>query len=259
MWNESSTRSAFGRYSATDESIHLALSPVTILMEARCSSVNSSKNRSRTCLPYPSCAQTTRLRSWSTTTVTYVWPFLWPVSSTPIAVSPSNMHGMPDSSRPTTRPAMSPAVLHATCRKPLTVFLLATVISHVHSISKSRVNRHPRHHHAMHTAFHTRSRTHDLDPIAAEVLVPPTPFAAPVVVFRAFAPAARATQRGLPAPDARHQDRNVAQRGIVDGHVLDDHALDVEQTFEYVLHKAFSVVLFLGRKTNLQETPLTPS
>lgn len=106
----------------------------------------------------------------------------------------------------------------------------------------------------MHTAFHTRSRTHELDP-----LVPLTPFAAPVVVFRAFAPAARATQRGLPAPDARHQDRSVAQRGIVDGHVLDDHALDVEQTFEYVLHKAFSVVLFLGRKTNLQETPLTPS
>lgn len=97
------------------------------------------------------------------------------------------------------------------------------------------------------------------NPIAAEVLVQPTPFAAPVVVFRAFAPAARATQRGLPAPDARHQDRSVAQRGIVDGHVLDDHALDVEQTFEYVLHKAFSVVLFLGRKTNLQETPLTPS
>ena len=26
-----------------------------------------------------------------------------------------------------------------------------------------------------------------------------------------------------------------------------------------ILHKAFSVVLFLGRKTNLQETPLTPS
>lgn len=119
--------------------------------------------------------------------------------------------------------------------------------------------RNPRHHHAMHTAFHMRSRTHELDPIAAEVLVPLTPFAAPVVVFRAFAPAARATQRGLPAPDARHQDRSVAQRGIVDGHVLDDHALDVEQTFEYVLHKAFSVVLFLGRKTNLQETPLTPS
>ena len=143
MWNESGTRSAFGQYPATDESIHLAPSPVTILMEARCSGVNSSKNRSRTCLPYPSCAQITRLCSWSTTTVMYVWPFLWLVSSTPIAVSPSNMHGMPDSSRPATRPAMSPAVLHATCRKPLTVFLLATVISHVHSISKSRVNRMP--------------------------------------------------------------------------------------------------------------------
>ena len=117
--------------------------------------------------------------------------------------------------------------------------------------------RNPRHHHAVHTAFHTRSRAHELDPIAAEILVPPTSIAAPVVVFRAFAPAARATQRGLPAPDARHQDRRVAQRGVVDGHVLDDHALDVEQTFEYVLHKAFSVVLFLGRKTNLQETPLT--
>lgn len=93
MWNESGTRSAFGQYPATDESIHLAPSPVTILMEARCSGVNSSKNRSRTCLPYPSCVQITRLRSWSTTTVIYVWPFLWLVSSTPIAVSPSNMHG----------------------------------------------------------------------------------------------------------------------------------------------------------------------
>lgn len=35
MWNESGTRSAFGQYPATDESIHLAPSPVTILMEAR--------------------------------------------------------------------------------------------------------------------------------------------------------------------------------------------------------------------------------
>ena len=143
MWNESSTRSAFGRCSAADESIRLAPSPVTILMEARRSGINSSKNGSGTCLPCPSCARITRLRSWSTTTVMYVWPFLWLVSSTPIAVSPSNMHGMPDSGRPATRPAMSPAVLRATCGKPLTVFLLATVISHVHSISKSRANRLP--------------------------------------------------------------------------------------------------------------------
>ena len=76
MWNESSTRSAFGRCSFTLASIHLAPSPVTALMEARCSSVSCRKNRSRTSLPYPSCAQTTRLRLWSTTTVMYVRPFL---------------------------------------------------------------------------------------------------------------------------------------------------------------------------------------
>ncbi|MBS5012557.1 MAG: hypothetical protein KHZ37_11195, partial [Bifidobacterium longum] len=32
MWNESSTRSASGQCPATDESIHLAPSPVTILI-----------------------------------------------------------------------------------------------------------------------------------------------------------------------------------------------------------------------------------
>ncbi len=35
MWNESSTRSAFGRCPATDESIHPAPSPVTIRIDAR--------------------------------------------------------------------------------------------------------------------------------------------------------------------------------------------------------------------------------
>lgn len=74
MWNESSTRSAFGRRSFTLESIHLAPSPVTALMEARCSSAGCRKNRSSTSLPYPSCAQATRLRLWSTATVMYVCP-----------------------------------------------------------------------------------------------------------------------------------------------------------------------------------------
>ena len=108
-------------------------------------------------------------------------------------------------------------------------------------------------------ARHARRQAHELDPIAAEVLVAPSPFAAPVVVLGALAPATRATQRALPAPHPDHRRGSGTQRRVVDGHVLDDHALDVEQTFEYVLHKAFSVVLFLGRKTNLQETPLTPS
>ena len=42
-----------------------------------------------------------------------------------------------------TRLAMSPAVLHAICRKPLTVLWPATVISHAHPDPKSRVNRPP--------------------------------------------------------------------------------------------------------------------
>ena len=97
---------------------------------------------------------------------------------------------------------------------------------------------------------------------------PLRPAPAPVVRVRRRKGALRCPRCGRKCPKHddgggerrwRHQDRSVAQRGIVDGHVLDDHALDVEQTFEYVLHKAFSVVLFLGRKTNLQETPLTPS
>ena len=44
----------------------------------------------------------------------------------------------------------------------------------------------PRHsggHHAMLRARHARNQAHELDPMAAEVLVAPSPFAAPVVVF----------------------------------------------------------------------------
>lgn len=76
MRNPSNTRSAFGRCSATHESIQRAPSPVTTLMEARRPGVNALKNRLNTSLPYPSCAQMTRCRSWPTTTVRYVWPFL---------------------------------------------------------------------------------------------------------------------------------------------------------------------------------------
>ena len=38
---------------------------------------------------------------------------------------------------------MSPAVLHAICGKPPTVFWFATLTGHAHSASKSRVNRLP--------------------------------------------------------------------------------------------------------------------
>ncbi|MFY1815108.1 hypothetical protein [Bifidobacterium bifidum] len=71
-------------------------------------------------------------------------PFLQPVSSTPIAVGPSNMHGIADSSnRAATLRAIWPAVLHAMRGNPSTVFWLATAAGHAHSISKSPVNRLP--------------------------------------------------------------------------------------------------------------------
>ena len=82
-------------------------------------------------------------------------------------------------------------------------------------------------HHAMLRARHARRQAHELDPIAAEVLVAPSPFAAPRRRTWALAPATRATQRALPAPHPDHQDGSRAQRRVVDGHVLDDHALDV--------------------------------
>lgn len=72
-----------------------------------------------------------------------VRPFLWPVSSTPIAVRPSNMHGIEDPNRAATLRAMSPAVLHAMRRNPPTVFRLATAVSHARSISQSLVDRLP--------------------------------------------------------------------------------------------------------------------
>ena len=58
-------------------------------------------------------------------------------------MSPSNGDGIIDFARSATRWATTPAVRHATCRKPLTVLWLATAVSHAHSASKSRVNLDP--------------------------------------------------------------------------------------------------------------------
>ena len=64
------------------------------------------------------------------------------------------MHGIEDSKRAATLRAIWPAVLHAMRGNPSTVFWLATA------------------------AGHARRQAHELDPIAAEVLVAPSPFAA---------------------------------------------------------------------------------
>ena len=72
-----------------------------------------------------------------------------------------------------------------------------------------------------------------------------------------FPPAARAARRRLPSAhmDLEHGLRT--QRAVDDPRGLDDHAFDVEETFEYAVHQAFSVVRFFGRKTEYAETPPT--
>ena len=105
-------------------------------------------------------------------------------------------------------------------------------------------------------ARHARNQAHEFDPMAAEVLVAPSPFAAPVVVFGALAPATRPTQRAPPAPHPDHQDGSRAQRRVVDGHVLDDHALDVQQSFELALQpRRFPRLYFLVEKQTYRKRP----
>lgn len=186
MWNESGTRSAFGGRSFTLASIHLAPSPVTIRMEARCSSVSCRKNRSSTSLPYPSCAQATRLRLWSTATVMYVCPL--PVAGLVHAYRGGTVEharhrgflqpgGDParDMAGGPPRDAWESAhgLLAGDRRRPRAL--------HLETTGEPAVRLRPRHlggRRAMLRARHARRQAHELDPIAAEVLVAPSPFAA---------------------------------------------------------------------------------
>ena len=94
------------------------------------------------------------------------------------------MHGIEDSKRAATLCAIWPAVLHAMRGNPPMVFWLATVAGHAHSISKPLVSRLSGSAHGTWaattpcSAHATRRQAHELDPIAAEVLVAPSPFAA---------------------------------------------------------------------------------
>ena len=90
-WKGSMTHLAFGHLRFTSAFIHLAPSAVTTSTARLCSRVSPSRNRPSTSLPYPSWAHTRQPRSWSTTTVTYLWPFLYDVSSMPMRRTPSNL------------------------------------------------------------------------------------------------------------------------------------------------------------------------
>lgn len=73
-----------------------------------------------------------------------------------------------------------------------------------------------------------------------------------VVSARSVSSAAPPSRRAH-GPRARAQDAAGRRRS----RGLDDHAFDVEETFEYAVHQAFSVVRFFGRKTEYAETPPT--
>ena len=199
-------------------------------------------------------------------TVMYARPFPRPVPSTPIARNPSNMHGIGDSSRPATRPAMSPAVLHAICGKPLTVFWPATVISHAHSDPKSRVNRPPGPAHGTRETTtpcgrHSTRGTGPESPTRKQPkswcrqLRPPPPLS----YLGAFRP--QREQRNAPFP---HLTRATGTGASRSGESSNDTSSTIMSlTFSNRLNMLFNQGAFLGcilgRKTNLQEAPLTPS
>lgn len=75
-WNGSTASSARGSRSATASAIQRAPSAVTTSIASLCSSVSRSRNSLSLSFPWPLQAHTTLPRSWSTTTVMYLWPFL---------------------------------------------------------------------------------------------------------------------------------------------------------------------------------------
>ena len=97
----------------------------------------------------------------------------------------------------------------------------------------------PRHgcdHDAAPGAIHPRHRRDQLDPPAAEILMTPTPDAAATVIAAPASAAPRASEhtRTRTHPDLEH---GLWAHGTVDdANILDDHAFDVEKTFEYAVH-----------------------
>ena len=93
--------------------------------------------------------------------------------------------------------------------------------------------RHSGDHHAMLRARLARRQAHELDPMAAEVLVAPPP-----------------------APHPDHRRESGTQRGIVRRHVLNDHAFDVRQSFEWALRpRRFLRLCFLVEKQTCRKRP----
>jgi len=103
-----------------------------------------------------------------------------------------------------------------------------------------------RHDHTALGAVHARHVGYQLDPEAAEVLMPPTPPAAATVIAMPAptAPGASEHARTRAHPDLEHG--HGAQGRIDDARILDHHVFDVEKLFEYPVHRAlFGYMFFL--------------
>ena len=267
MWNPSNTRSASGQRSATHGSIQRAPSPVTTLVEARCSGVNAWKNRPNTSLPYPSRARITRCRSWSTTTARYVaLPVAGPVHADRRQAVERRGHrrldafGDPtgDVSRGPPRDMKETAdgLLARDAHQPRALRL---------EIPGGPTARpRPRHggdRDAAPRAVHARQGGDQSDPPAAEVLVTPaTHAAAPVVTMTASA-ASGASEHAPARARADLEHGHGAQWGVDDARVLDHHAFDVEKPVAYAVHQALCGCVFLSVENILpkKRSSLTPT
>ena len=119
--------------------------------------------------------------------------------------------------------------------------------------------RHPGDHHAARTAFHPRDRAGKPDAEATEALMPPASPAPPLSYLGAFRP--QREQRDAPFPHLTRATRTGAPRSGESSN--DTSPTTMSSTFSNRLNMLFNQGAFPGRvpgrKTNPQETPLTPS
>ena len=118
--------------------------------------------------------------------------------------------------------------------------------------------------HAALRAVHARHVGDQLDPEAAEVLMTPTAHAAATVIARALPPAAGASEHARARAHADLEHGLGTHGAIDDAHGFDDHAFDVEETFEYAVHQALCGCLFIlvenilpGKRSSLTPPPNT--
>ena len=239
MWNPSSTRCAFGQCSLTHESIHFAPSPVTTR---------------------DGCALLVGELPEEQVEHVFAVPVVRPYHPAPLVVDDDGdvrvalaVAGLVHANRvqPVERrahrglqPAGDPAGdlargpprhVQETAHGPLVGdgHQPRALRLEVPREPASRLRpRHGRDHDAASGAVHARHHGDQLDPPAAEILVTPTPDAAATVIA-APAPAAPRAPEHARTRAHPHLEHGLWAHGTIDdANILDDHAFDVEKTFE---------------------------